>query len=155
MTMHSMPMDGMTMGEMAMDNMATNDIEMDGMVMGDTVREGAPMDNRMAHQDGMQTQDMATTSSSPGAEDDSLTGKIEQPLETCTHCLSHSGFLNAPLSSVSVPDQSNRYLGSVPLAVSRFLVRSAMAITQNGIPKQHAPPGRSTPRYVLIGAFLI
>src|SRR6266851_7860219 len=66
--------------------------------------------------------------------------KLDMPIEACTHCLSHSGIQNAPISSVSVPDQSNRDRGSGPLALARFFARPALMVAQIGLPGEHAPP---------------
>jgi hypothetical protein len=139
---HSMPMDGMTMHEMAMEKTATDIMVVDGMAMDHMAMSGGGMD-------------LMSTTSSPLTEDYACAGRVEQPVETCSHCLSHSGILNAPLSSVSAPDQSNRDLGSVLLPVSRFLVRSAMTVAQSGLPREHAPPGTNAARHILISVFLI
>lgn len=84
-----------------------------------------------------------------------LNNKLELPIDGCIHCMSHSGVPNAPISSVSVADQSNKACGSVPLPVSRFLFRPSMALAQIALPREHAPPGTSTPRHILINVFLI
>jgi hypothetical protein len=88
------------------------------------------------------------------SEDLVATNKIEAPAESCTHCMSHSGFANAPISSVSMAD-SYRDHGSVPLLVSRLLVRPSMTHAQIGLPREHAPPGTSVTRHILISVFLI
>jgi len=116
---------------------------MDGMVMTDSGTDCSKMKG------------MSAISYLAVADDNSLANKVEKPVETCTHCLSHSGIFNAPISSVSVPDQSNKDLGSVPLPVSRFLVPAATMLAQIGPPRDHAPPGSSAPRYILINVFLI
>jgi hypothetical protein len=137
---HSMPMDGMTMDEMAMDNTATDDMAVDGM------------DHMAMSGVGM---DLMSTTSSPLTEDCAYAARVEQPIESCSHCLSHSGILNAPLSSVSAPDQSSRDRGLALLPVSRFLVRSAMTVAQSGLPGEHAPPGSISARHILISVLLI
>jgi hypothetical protein len=142
MSMDGMSMDGMTMHEMTMDKTATDVMVGDGMAMDHMATSGGGMD-------------LTSTTSSPLTEDYAWAGKVEQPVETCGHCLSHSGILNAPLSSVSVPDQSNRDLGSVLLPVSRFVVRSAMTVAPSGLPGEHGPPGSSAARHILISVFLI
>lgn len=81
--------------------------------------------------------------------------KFDVPIETCTHCMSHSGIQNAPLSSVSVSDQSNKDLGSVFCPVAKFHVRSRLTLSQIGLPREHSPPGSSAPRHILISVFLI
>jgi hypothetical protein len=150
--MHSMPMDGMSMDGMPMDGMAPDDFAMDKTATDDMAVDGMLMDH-MAMSGGCM--DLMSTTSSPLAEDYACAGRVEQPVETCSHCLSHSGIFNAPLSSVSAPDQSNRDLGSLLLPVSRFLVRSAMTVSQSGLPGEHAPPGSSAARHILISVFLI
>jgi hypothetical protein len=140
--MHSMPMNGMSMDEMAMGKSPADDMAVDGMLMDHIAMSGGGSD-------------LMSTPSSPPVEDYARAGKVEQPVETCSHCLSHSGLLNAPLSSVSAPDQSSRVLGSVLLPVSRFLVRSAMTVAQSGLPGEHAPPGSRAARHILINVFLI
>ena len=145
--MHSMPMDGMpmhgmTVDEMAMDKAPTDDVAIDGSVMDHMAMFGGDMD-------------LMSATSSQLVEDYAYAGRFEQPVETCSHCLSHSGILNAPLSSVSAPDRSNRDLGSVLLPVSRFVVRSAVTVAQSGLPDEHAPPGNRDARHILISVFLI
>ena len=132
----AMPMDDMH--GMHMDDMA-----MDAVVIPDSGTDCSKMKG------------MSAISYLAVADDNSLANKVEKPVETCTHCLSHSGIFNAPISSVSVPDQSNKDLGSVPLPVSRFLVPAATTLAQIGPPRDHAPPGSSAPRYILINVFLI
>ena len=119
------------MHSMPMDGMSMDEMAMDNTATDDMAVDG--MDHRAMFGGGM----------------------VGQPIETCSHCLSHSGILNAPLSSVSAPDQSNRVLGSAQLPVSRFLVRSAMTVAQSGLPGEHAPPGSSASRHILINVFLI
>lgn len=81
--------------------------------------------------------------------------KLDVPIEACTHCMSHSGVQNAPLSSVSVSEQSKKNLASVLCPVSKFHVRSVMVLSQIGLPREHAPPGSSAPRHILTNVFLI
>jgi hypothetical protein len=123
--------------------MHMDDMSMDGMVMPDSGTECSKMKS------------MSAISYLAVADDSSLANKVEKPVDICTHCLSHSGIFNAPISSVSVPDQSNKDPGSVPLPVSRFLVQAATTVAQIGSPRNHAPPGSSAPRYIVINVFLI
>ncbi len=133
---------------------------MHGMVM-DSMNESMPMDG--AEMQGMMMDDAAVPPSSSGIDEatqlassvEVTTNKLELPMEACIHCMSHSGVPNAPISSVSVADQSNKDPRSVPLPVSRFPVRSSMTLAQIGLPREHAPPGANAPRYILINVFLI
>jgi hypothetical protein len=127
---------------MAMDKTPTDEVAVDGIAMDHMAMSGGDMD-------------LMSATSSPLVEDYAYARGVEQPVETCSHCLSHSGILNAPLSSVSAPDQSNRDLGSLLLPVSRFVVRSSMTVAQNGLPDEHAPPGNTAARHILISVFLI
>jgi hypothetical protein len=110
---------------------------MDGMVMDD-----------------MATVDISTTSSPNVSNNEVLANKFEQLVESCAHCLGHSGLFNAPVSFVSVADQSKKIVW-VALPVPAFLVPSPMTPAQSGLPRQHAPPGTSASRHILISVLLI
>ena len=142
MRMDGMPMDGMNMAGMDMDGMAMGDTSMDHRTMDDMVIDAATVDESI-------------WSSRLALGDQAVANKLDQPVESCQHCLGHSGIVNAPISSVSVPDQSNKEIGLVPLHVARFLARPAMTSTQIGLPRDHAPPGSGAPRHILISVFLI
>jgi hypothetical protein len=134
------------MHSMAMDSMTDETMPMEAGDMRDMMMDDADVPPPSSI-------DEATQLSS--AEELVPTNKLELPVETCPHCMSHSGVPNAPMSSVSVPNQSNRDFGSLPLPVSRFLVRPSMTLAQIGLPREHAPPGTKAPRHILISVFLI
>jgi hypothetical protein len=139
-------------GDMPMHDMAMNGIPMDAGEANHKSMDGSTMDCiRMNHSIAVDK-----SASSPAAMfEATVTNKFDQPTEPCPHCLSHSGMPNAPVSFVNVPDQSGKEAGFVPLPVSRFLVRPAMSLSQSGLPREHAPPGMSAPRHILISVFLI
>ena len=89
-----------------------------------------------------------------GSEDFFPGNRLMVPIDVCTHCMSHSGVPNAPISSVSIADRSNKDFGPV-LSVSKFLIQPLMTLAQIGLPGEHAPPGTSVPRHILINVFLI
>ena len=128
----------------AMHGMAMSGMAMDGMAMDDIVMDDAPPVDVS----------LATAPPIVIAEESAANG-FEPPLESCPHCLGHSGPVNAPVSFVSGPDQSGKDVGSVPLPVSGFFVRPALTLGQTALPRQHAPPGQSGPRHILISVFLI
>jgi hypothetical protein len=134
---HDTHMDGMNM-----DNMAMADTSMDHMAMNDMTIGAA-------------TIDMSTTLLPPAFSEPGVANKFAQPFESCAHCMGHSGVANAPVSLVSVSGQSGKDVGPVLLPVSRFLVRPPLTLAQVGIPREHAPPGTSAPRHILISVFLI
>jgi len=118
--------------------------------------KGMPMDHMVMHgtHDMSKMDDMSppsTNSVYAGTLDDAL----EQPLEPCPHCLSHSGFANAPVSSMNVPDESRKAVDSVPLPTVRFLAPPVITLASNRLPREHAPPGTSAPRNILNSVFLI
>lgn len=104
--------------------------------------------------DDMATVDKSTLSFPTASENEVLANEFGQPVESCAHCLSHSGLSNAPASFVNVPDQSNKTV-SLALPVPAFLVPPPMTLAQSGLPRQHAPPGTSASRHLLISVFLI
>jgi hypothetical protein len=131
---------------MAMSSMTHESMLMDGDDMQDMVMDDADVPPA-SHID------EATQLSS--SEELVPASKVELPVDACTHCMGHSGVPNAPTSSVTVADQSNKYFDSVPPPVSRFLVRPSTTLAQIGLPREHAPPGARAPRYILINVFLI
>jgi len=132
MATHDMSMDRVTMRRMH--DMST----MAGMVMGEMVTED-------------KATPPSTSNTFAGTSDDAL----EQPVEPCPHCMSHSGFQNAPVSSVNAPDESRKAIDSVALPASSFLRPSVITVASNGLPREHAPPGTSAPRNILNSVFLI
>jgi hypothetical protein len=95
------------------------------------------------------------TATRPAVSDEEVAAdKFEEPFESCAHCLGHSALINAPVAYVTVPDQSNKIISSAP-AVPAFLVPSVAMRSRVRLPQQHAPPGRSASRHLLINVFLI
>src|SRR6266404_3480093 len=127
-------MQGMAMDGMIDESMRMDSVDMQNMMMEDKSVPPAPA--------GI---DEATLLSS--SEELVPANRLELPIEVCTHCMTHSGAQNAPISSVSVPDQSNKEIDSVPLPVSRFFARPSITLAQIGLPREHAPPGNGAPRH--------
>lgn len=119
----------------------------------DMTMEGMPMDD-MARED-TATVEVSNPFAAPVVDEEVLASAFEQSVESCAHCMSHSGIPNAPASFVTAPDESRKAVDSLPLAVSSFLSPSLTKVKQYGSPREHAPPGKSAPRHVLISVFLI
>ena len=134
-------MQGMAMDAMADESMPMDAADMPGMTMDDADVPPATL----------ASDEIPVASTS---EESVPANRVELPVDACIHCMSHSGIQNAPVSSVSVPDQSNKDLGS-DLSPVRFLAQPAMTVAQIGLPREHAPPVSSAPRYILISVFLI
>jgi hypothetical protein len=137
MDMDSMSMDGMNMDDMAMDARSTDNMAMNEMIIDAT------------------TVDMSIPFSLSAFGQGAVANRFNQPVESCTHCLNHSGIVNAPVSFVSASDQSGKEIGSVLLPVSRFLIRPAIVLAEIGLPGEHPPPGMRASRHILISVFLI
>ena len=135
------------MHDMAMDGMTNESMQMAGSEMQDMIEDDQSLLSRS-----LATNEEALT---PTSEESLVTNTVGPLVDACTHCLSHSGIQNAPVSSVSVPDQSNRDPGAGPLPVSRFPARPETMLAQIGLAREHAPPGNNAPRHVLISVFLI
>jgi uncharacterized protein involved in copper resistance len=137
-----MHMDGMAMDGMNMDDMAMGDTSMDHAAMADRVIDAANVD-------------MSILFPRLAVGEGTRANRFDQPAQSCAHCLGYSGIVNAPVSSVSVPNQSDKNIGSAPLPGSSFTARPALTVAQIGLPGKHAPPGSGAPRYILINVFLI
>jgi hypothetical protein len=132
---------------MAVESMADESMQMD-----DSNTEDMVMDDAELPTSSIAWNDLTLLA---GVEESVPASRLELPTDVCNHCLSHSGAQNAPVSFVSVPDQSYKDLGSVPFPVTRCLTRPVTTLAQIGLPRQHAPPGNSAPRHVLLNVFLI
>jgi hypothetical protein len=135
--MHEMAMEGM-----ANDSMQVDGDDMQGMVMDD---ESLPAHHSASNEEALLT-----------AADESVgANTLELPIDACTHCLSHSGTKNAPVSSVCAQDQSSKEVGPAPWPMSRFFARPSVTLALIGLPREHGPPGKRAPRYILLNVFLI
>jgi hypothetical protein len=96
-----------------------------------------------------------TTWPASSLSDETITlDKLDEPIGSCAHCLSHSGLANAPVSFVTGTDQSTQTV-PCPAPVPSFQLPSQVNRLNHGLPGQHAPPGASASRYLLINVFLI
>ena len=150
---HDTHMNGMAMGDVNMDAMS---MEMDGMAMGEAV-DAKSMDRMSMNET---TLDNATVDSSVSftllnSTPADVVNSFDQPVEVCSHCLGHTGIVNAPVPFAGVSDPSGRDSGPIILPVAKFPVRLGINLAQVGLPREHAPPENSAPRYVLISVFLI
>jgi hypothetical protein len=93
--------------------------------------------------------------SPPALSEGDVANKFDEPIESCPHCLGHSGIVNAPVSFVSASDQSGKETGSLLLPVSKFLIRPAIVPAQSRLPREHAPPGVTASLHILISVFQI
>jgi hypothetical protein len=144
---HHMHMDGMSMDGMTMDSMNTGDRTVDAASMDHMAMNDRTVDGPIT--------EVAVLFSPAAVSEGPFANNVSEPVESCTHCLGHSGTLNSPVSFVCVSDRSGKETRSVLLPVSRFLPRPTLASAQIGLPRVHAPPGSNAPRHILINVFLI
>jgi hypothetical protein len=135
-------MDGMSMDGASTDDMTTPDASLCHATISDTTKGAA-------------IAEMSEPVYPPVPNRETVANRFDQPFQTCAHCVSHSGPANAPVSFVTASGQSVKAVGLVLLPVSRFDVRPQVTIAQVGLPGEHAPPGPSVPRNILISVFLI
>jgi hypothetical protein len=90
---------------------------------------------------------------SAGADNDLAADRLDQPIESCAHCLTHSGLANSPVSFVIVTDQSYRAVSPLAAPALRFAPPTALA--RVGLPSPHGPPGSRASRHLLMNVFLI
>jgi len=140
-TVTDMHMDGMSMDGMNMDEMSMGDASMNQMPMNDSLIDAPTVVMSIAF--------------SPPSFSEAVANKVVKPVDSCAHCLGHSGIVNAPFSFVSASDQSGKEIRSALLPISRFQVRPEIAPAPIGLPWEHAPPGSSARRHILISVFLI
>ena len=141
-THESMAVHGMHMDGMNMDNMPMVDTSMDHMAINDVMIGAATIDT-------------SAPVSPPAFSDQVVANRFDQPIESCAHCLGHSGVANTPVSFVSVSGQSGKEVGFDLVPVSRFLVHPPLTLAQIGLPREHASSGTNAPRHILISVFLI
>jgi hypothetical protein len=78
---------------------------------------------------------------------------LGQPVDTCSHCLNHS---QLPSGSVTVRETESAKRRATLTAPQ--LVQDAALVSLPRLifdPREHAPPGDSSPRYLLINVFRI
>ncbi len=89
-----------------------------------------------------------------GVEQDTEAPAIEQPIETCSHCLSHS---QLPLGSVTLRETEAAQRSADLIAAPQVIEQASLTALPSLIvdQREHAPPGSSSPRHILINVFRI
>lgn len=80
---------------------------------------------------------------------------VDLPIGSCSHCFSKSNHPTSTVVTVYGVEQSRRDIG----AIVQQTIKAFSPLTSSFAPpitsRQHAPPGVSAPRHVLISVFLI
>lgn len=82
------------------------------------------------------------------------TASFVQPAESCTHCVSQNELPATPAASVQELALQKRDAGKA-VEQTTTLVSPSMAFTAQFAPTQHAPPGLTNRKHILLGVFLI
>jgi hypothetical protein len=80
-------------------------------------------------------------------------GALERPLISC--CASRPEIPPAPAVASRGAEQSKQDLGAILKPALKAIAPLAPSFAPPVLSRQHAPPGASTPRHVLISVFLI
>jgi hypothetical protein len=87
-------------------------------------------------------------------EQDSQATVVDQPIETCSHCLSHS---QLPLGSTTLRETESAKRGADLTAAPQVIGQVSLTALPSLIvdQREHSPPGSSSPRHILINVFRI
>lgn len=116
------------------------------MRMSDMPREAADKSQR----------DISTQNNRTDAVDDSNADAdtLDQPGEPCPHCLMHSQPASGALIVQANNSEKRSVESEVPPATSALVTLPAVFVAKPS-PNEHAPPGESSRRHVLISVFRI
>jgi hypothetical protein len=110
-----------------------------------------------SHHEAAPTGGMGGTEASPPSSGTNAGGDVTslgQPSEECGHCMSHSRQPAAPLAA-GAAGQPKPGADSTAPPPAAFADAQAAVFTPAITSRQHAPPGASSPRHVLISVFRI
>lgn len=99
--------------------------------------------------EGMEMGDMQNRQSAT----ESKAGALERPLASC--CASRPEIPPAPVVTSRGAEQSKQDLGTILKPALKAITQPTSTFAPLVTSRQHAPPGDSTPRHVLISVFLI
>ena len=87
-------------------------------------------------------------------EQDTEATAVDRPIETCSHCLSHS---QLPLGSVTLRETESAKRSADLTAAPQVIEQVSLTALPSLIvdQREHAPPGSSSPRHILINIFRI
>src|SRR5436853_4491618 len=80
---------------------------------------------------------------------------LSQPMGLCPHCFSQPNQQNSTVVASKGVDQSRKDFGSALQQAIKVITPQTSSFAPPVASRQHAPPGASTARHVLISVFLI
>lgn len=102
----------------------------------------------------MGTGEMGDMQMTPTSLEDEVTA-VDPPLGPCPHCFSKSEYPTSTVVAVKGVERSKRDLGVILQQAVKALAPQTSSFAPPVSSRQHAPPGVSIPRHVLISIFLI
>ena len=113
---------------------------------------------QLAHQsashEAMDDMEMGDMQMEATAESKTDASALDQPIESCAHCMGHSQLAPGPISLGATDPAKRSVEKPAPLGTSALVslpTSSVTTATQRG----HSPPGESSPRHILINVFRI
>jgi hypothetical protein len=117
---------------------------------GCTMQTGNTSTSTSSHE-GMEMGDMQMTPGS--AEGEVNANALERPLVSC--CAARPEIPPSPVIASRGAEQSKQNLGAILKPALKAIAPPTTSFAPPVTSRQHAPPGASTPRHVLISVFLI
>jgi hypothetical protein len=114
---------------------------------------GCAMQMGDAHASGHEGMEMGDMQMPPAASAENKSGALERPLVSC--CASRPEIPPAPVVASRGAEQSKQDSGVLLKPVPKAIAPPAPSFAPQVTSRQHAPPGASTPRHVLVSVFLI
>ena len=121
--------------------------EMPDMDMGDMPMEMS------AEPNGEASPEQSTAVSAASVEQNTEANVVDQPVEACLHCMSHSQLSQA--SFVLRETEPSKRSVDTPAPQTAKIVSMFASASPIVTPREHAPPGESSPRYMFINIFRI
>lgn len=101
---------------------------------------------------GMEGMEIPSQEAAPASDESALS--LGKPVEECAHCLGHSQSQTVPVASIT-SGQSGQGDRTLATPLTRLLTPLTSAFVSPITSRQHAPPGTTASRHVLINIFRI
>jgi hypothetical protein len=106
------------------------------------------------HMAGIQMGDMESEVPSAAEPQGQESVAVGQPMESCSHCMTHSQTVVVPVLLHQVDHKNDQAVAEAPAAIA-WPVTLAPACLQLISARPHAPPGPGNRRYILLSVFRI
>jgi hypothetical protein len=116
---------------------------------------GMEMDDMLMETEADSTPDTGAQNSHAQLPSESSSDEValDQPIEQCACCLSHSQTTSGSFSVVAIDPSKRLVKTNSPPA--NFAIGLSPTFAEMIVPSEHSPPGPSTPRHIIINVFRI